>query len=63
MSAWTWNDTEHGYVASDGRAELRKVKGKAWVLILRDGREFPLPRRASFDHAEAILQRELGGAS
>lgn len=64
MSSWSWTPVEGGYRATDGRASLAKVAGtKKWVLSLRDGRQFPLPRRASFDHAEQILARELGGAA
>lgn len=55
MATWTWNATATGYAASDGRAELVQVGRKEWKLVLRNGTEFAMPRRASFDHAERIL--------
>lgn len=54
---WSWTPTPTGYDATDGRARLVR-DGKRWTLELPDGRSFPLPRRASFDHAEGVLARE-----
>jgi hypothetical protein len=35
--------------------ELRK-RGRTWMLVLSDGREFDLGRKATFDHAERVLR-------
>lgn len=51
---WTWTSTENGYRASDGRASLER-NGKAWILVLADGRRSDLGCRASFTTAERRL--------
>jgi hypothetical protein len=54
-ATWTWLETATGYAASDGRGQLVRVGRKAWKLVLRNGTELAMPRRASFDHAEHLL--------
>lgn len=62
MATYTWNQTDAGYEASDGRARLSKyaggVKQKQWMLFLRNGRVFDLGPKASFTIAERIMARE-----
>lgn len=71
-ATYTWQpQADGGHKASDGRASLAKLektawseKGKmwrtkrSWFLILRDGREFDLGKKASFTTAERIMTRE-----
>lgn len=60
---WSWKPVSGppgtGYVTSNGRAVLHK-QGRDWFLTL-DGKDHPIhSRKPGFDHAETILQRELG---
>lgn len=58
--AWTWKPTPGGgYEGLFGRAVLHK-RDKTWFLTL-DGKEHEIKsRKPSFDHAEGIIQQELG---
>lgn len=48
------------YETPNGRAELRRRKGKEWSLFL-DGREIPIhSNKPAFGHVETLLRRELG---
>lgn len=59
MVSWTWKKTPHGYEGLHGRAKLEK-RGKKWFLNL-DGKDHEIhSRKPSFDHAEGIIERELG---
>lgn len=51
----TWNSTAEGYERSDKAARLVRGPKKAWRLVLASGAEHALPRRASFDHADALM--------
>lgn len=53
----TWNATPEGYERSDAAARLVRGPKKTWRLVLANGAEHPLPRRASFDHADALMGR------
>lgn len=56
----TWTKTIDGYKGTfDGnRAMVLKIHGK-FVLRFR-GVDHAMPKKASFDHAEGIIAKELG---
>jgi hypothetical protein len=61
-ATWTPENTDgaHGtataYAHSDGRSRLVRGADGRWTLQTATG-EHVLPRRATFDHAEALLSR------
>jgi len=59
-----WQKTPEGeYIGLGGRAHIKRKGKKEWVVVL-DGKEHAIKsRKPSFDHAEAILRKELRLAS
>lgn len=57
--SYTWKPTSDGFRTSDGRAELIK-RGSKWVLVMRDGTVYDMPKKPSFDHAEGYMVRHYG---
>jgi len=54
-----WKKTSAGYegIFSDHKAIVKK-KGKKWFLFFM-GKDYQMPRRPSFDHAEGIIKQDL----